>query len=229
MEKFILRVLVIVLLGGVVGLFAMSRSKVMLHLPPANTTNTGQTTGNTSTPPAPTPAQTSSSGPAEETPAQPESTGPAASTGAAPTPETPTNTAATPKPAAPKGTVEDYFITLDQAKEMLAQGDAIFIDARPFVEFREGHIRGAMHVDKRYFDGAAPKKVRDYLPGRPVVVYCHGAECTDSEAVVKRLIALNLGIGPYYIIRDGWPGWKERNKTDPGGFPIDVGGEVGFE
>ena len=101
--------------------------------------------------------------------------------------------------------------------------DGIFIDARPYHEFTEGHIPGSMHIDKKYFDGAVPKKVRDYLPGMPVVIYCHGENCTDSEAVTARLIALKRSIGPIQIIKEGYPGWTKA------GYPVDSGGEVGFE
>lgn len=192
MEKFILRVMVIVLLGAGVGVYFMSRSNVMLHLPdqPAQ-------------PPAPPPTN--------PPPAPPSGI-----------PEAPRAT-----PPAPASTVAQYHIDLDRAKALLAAGDAIFIDARPYAEYAEGHIRGAMFLDKGHV--ATERKVRNYLPGKEVVVYCHGAECTDSEAVVKRLIALNLSIGPFRIIKDGFPAWVERNRADPQGYPIDRGPEVGFE
>jgi rhodanese-related sulfurtransferase len=229
-ERFILRVLVLVLLGTTIGGFAASCSHVMLHLPdqqpqangqqaPKQRANPDGPRGSTAAPEvAVAPAgATGSTGAAAPT-------GAPASTGAATGTTTPV---ATTQPE-PQKESNPWFISLEEAKALHDKG-VIFIDARTYVEFTEGHIAGAMHCDKKYFDGAAPKKVRDYLPGQEVVVYCHGAECTDSEAVVKRLIALNLGIGPYHIIKDGFPGWQEKNKVDPQGYPIDQGGEVGFQ
>lgn len=151
------------------------------------------------------------------------------------TPATPSTSPPAAQPEAPKpaalSEVEQKggfkFVDLAWAKKIhdaqsLDGQGVIFIDARIFKDFTDGHIPGAMHIDKRYFDGAAPKKIRDYLPGNAVVVYCGGADCTDSEAVVLRLKTLNIGIGPYYIVKDGFPGWKKA------GYPIATGGEVGF-
>jgi rhodanese-related sulfurtransferase len=142
-------------------------------------------------------------------------TGPAAPTGA-------TGTAAVTPPAPPPAE-SGWFISVQQAKEIYDKNEAIFIDARNFDEYREGHILGSMHIDKKYFDGAAGgDKARKYLIGQHVVIYCHGAECTDSEAVAKRLVALNLHIGPIHIIKDGIGGWQKA------GYPVDKGNEVGF-
>src|SRR5262249_26341678 len=125
------------------------------------------------------------------------------------------------------GKVTDYFITLPMAKKLFDDKkwhdkDLIFVDAREYREYAEGHIAGAMSCPKQRFDGAVPKYVRNYLPGNAVVIYCHGADCTDSEAVVKRLSALNLSIGPMFIIKDGFPGWKDA------GYPINKGDSEGF-
>ncbi|QYU66277.1 rhodanese-like domain-containing protein [Leptolyngbya sp. 15MV] len=108
------------------------------------------------------------------------------------------------------------------AQEVGGRG-VVFVDARNWTEFSAGHIRGAMWIDKKHFDGATPRKIREFLPGNAVVVYCHGELCTDSEAVVRRLHALNLGIGPFFILRDGFDAWKRA------GYPVDSGSEVGFD
>lgn len=225
MERFILRVLVLVLLGTTIGGFAASCSHVMLHLPEQqpnavapNPTKTGQNAQPAATGSAPATGTAAATGSTTAVPA----TGATGATSAAVPAGATGSTTADAEPKNP------WFISLEEAKALHDKG-VIFIDARTYIEYTEGHIQGAMHCDKKYFDGAAPKKVREYLPGQEVVVYCHGAECTDSEAVVKRLIALNLNIGPYHIIKDGYPGWEGKNKVDPKGYPIDRGGEVGFQ
>lgn len=122
---------------------------------------------------------------------------------------------APPPPPPPDG----LFISLAKAKELLDHGDAVFVDARPYDDFKAGHVLGAVHIDKKYFDGAAGADIaKKNLMGQRVVVYCHGADCTDSEAVAKRLIALNLNIGPVHIIKEGFPGWKAA------GYPVEQGG-----
>jgi len=132
------------------------------------------------------------------------------------------------QPSAPANPAEKYFISLAKAKELFdlkakGQWDGVFIDARGYDNYLEGHIPGSMHIDKKYFDGKRPEKVRMYLPGVEVVIYCHGEQCTDSEAVAVRLQALKLNIGPIHIIKEGFPGWAAA------GFPVDKGGEVGFD
>jgi rhodanese-related sulfurtransferase len=131
------------------------------------------------------------------------------------------------QPAPAANPAEKYFITLAKAKELYdlkakGQWDGIFIDARGYDDLTKGHIPGSMHIDKKYFDGAVPKKVTLYLPGTEVVIYCHGEQCTDSEAVAIRLQALKLSIGPIHIIKDGYPGWVGA------GYPVAAGGEEGF-
>jgi len=121
----------------------------------------------------------------------------------------------------------DRHISLERAKKLfddqaLDGRSVFFVDAREYWHYTDQHVTGAMHIDKKYFDGAAPKKVLDYLPGNAVVVYCMGADCSDSEAVATRLEALNLNIGPIFIMKDGLPGWVSA------GYPTAKGGEVGF-
>ncbi len=210
MERFVLRVMVIVLLGTTLGFWGMAHSKVITGLPKQRTdlTNGAKVVV---PPPAPTGAV--------EAPVAP--TGATGATGASGS--TTTSTQA-PKP---ENNLSDYLIDLTTAKKLwdtkkYNDKDVIFVDAREYVEYQEGHIAGAMSCPKRRFDGAAPKYVREYLPGNAVVVYCHGELCTDSEAVVKRLIALKLDIGPFFIIKEGMPGWVKA------GYPVNKGDSEGF-
>jgi rhodanese-related sulfurtransferase len=154
-------------------------------------------------------------------------TGPTAPTGMAPAPIPAGPTGQTPKPPIPgtptgatgaAAAESNWFIDLATAKKIYDSNDAVFVDARTYDEFKEGHIYGAIHIDKKYFDGAAGADIaRKQLKGQHVVIYCHGAECTDSEAVAKRLLALNMQIGPIHIIKDGFPGWKAA------GYPVNSG------
>jgi rhodanese-related sulfurtransferase len=222
MQGFLLKTLVLLFLGLGVGLAASWNTTVKLHpdlptrpvLRPPVAPDTG----------APAPTGTT----APTGPAAPAGTDGKANQGItpvphAPAPETtpPQGNAATPQP--PAHTAADgFFITLDEAKKKFDSQQAIFIDARAFAEYKDGHIRGAMHMDKARIAGSM-SKIRNYLPGSELVIYCHGAECTDSEAVIKRLQALHLNLGPYYIIKDGFPGWKAAN------YPVDTGDEVGYQ
>jgi rhodanese-related sulfurtransferase len=160
----------------------------------------------------------------------PGSEAPAVPTPTAPQVPDPPAQGTQPSPAAMPAAAEQpatdgYFISVAKAKEfydkkMRNEWDGFFIDARPYNEYQDGHIPGAMHLPK---EKVAWPKARNYLPGMPVIIYCHGESCTDSEAVAKRLVALNLHIGPIHIIKEGLPGWQQA------GYPVDKGGEAGFD
>lgn len=217
MERWTLRILVLVLLATTIGFWQLAHSKVitgLAHQPNATELlkpkgPTGQT-GN---------AQPPHTGQTGATGNPPEFTSPPTP----PTGQTGATGAETPKA---KNPMDDYMVTIEQAKTLWDKSQAgeniVFVDAREFVEYREGHIARAMSCPKRRFDGAAPAYVRNNLPGMAVVVYCHGELCTDSEAVIIRLQALKLSIGPFYIIRDGYPGWVKA------GHPVNTGDSEGW-
>ncbi len=115
------------------------------------------------------------------------------------------------------------LISVEAAKTLYDGHNAVFIDARPKAEFLQSHVTGAMQLEKSDLDGPPPSKVLNYLPGMEVVVYCHGELCTDSANVVKRLLALNKGIGPMHIIKAGFPGWQAAK------LPVESGPEAGFQ
>ncbi len=124
----------------------------------------------------------------------------------------------TPEPPAPE--LPNYYIDTDRAKELWDQGkrngSVWFIDARPRQDFLASHVARAMHVTPDMLAGA-PGKVVNNLPGMTIVVYCQGAQCTDSASVMKRLQNLKRDIGPIYIMKDGFPSWQAL------GFPVESG------
>lgn len=214
MKYFPLQVAIILGAGLATGFAFSMNSKVQLHLDP--NINKGIPAPQPKGPSGPT-GTASPTGTTAPT-GQPAPTGATAPTGQ------PAATAATgPTATAPTGETTDVFVSLDYAKKLFDSHSAVFIDARPKAEFLKSHITGAMQLEKGDLDAAPPAKVLNYLPGSAVIVYCHGQLCTDSENVVKRLVALNKGIGPFHIIKDGFPGWEAAK------YPIETGPEVGFE
>lgn len=136
----------------------------------------------------------------------------------------PREEAARPTPPAPtppiQSSLPNYFITLERAKELFDKGrrdgTVYFVDARPLKDYAAGHVAGATHMLPG-FGGPVAQRARNYFPGQTVVVYCHGATCTDSEAVMVGLQNLKCGIGAIYIMKDGFDPWKER------GWPVEAG------
>src|SRR5436190_1922879 len=121
MERFTLRVLVLVLMGTTLGFWAMAHSHVMTSLPPQDVIR----------PPT-------RPGPVPEGPIG--STGASGATAATGGGEVLTIKTPIPGPKAPTGAgaASDYFISLDQAKQMwdtkkYGDKDVIFIDAREYI------------------------------------------------------------------------------------------------
>ncbi len=143
---------------------------------------------------------------------------------------------AAPAPPAPEKPGQDdpprteaeqpnYFIDVDRAKQLFDRGqqqhDVYFVDARPAKDYTALHVAGAMHLPTEAFSGRPPQKAFDYLPGMTVVIYCHGATCTDSQRVMIGLQDMKRDIGPIYIMKDGFDTWKARGwPVEPGPDPL---------
>ena len=183
----------------------------------------------------PAPASTGSA-PARATDSKPVETKPAdnkpvetAPTTPPPEAAKPAATAPAPSSVTPRDEPKDWFITLERAKELYDKKDlngrqVIFVDARTYVEFTDGHIRGAMCYSTKYTQGAPQAKLKNYLPGSAVVLYCRGELCQDSFDVGRYFQSLHLDIGPIFVIKDGFPGWEKA-------YPklVDKGPEIGFD
>lgn len=154
---------------------------------------------------------------------------------AAPPPPPPAPVKEAPKEAskpdsgvATREAAKEWFISTERAKEMFDKKEVdgkqvIFVDARTYNEFTEGHIRGAMCYSTKYTQGAPQSKLKNYLPGSAVVLYCHGETCTDSIDVGRYFQSLHMDIGPIYVIKDGFPSWQKLYPT-----LVDKGPEIGF-
>jgi rhodanese-related sulfurtransferase len=127
-----------------------------------------------------------------------------------------------------EASASDSYITVEQARQLfdrqfLAGRQVVFIDARARNYYEQGHIEGAMSLPVGEYGAATPRKVRDYLPGTTVVIYCQGEQCSDSHDLAKRLQHSNLDIAPILILKAGYPAWAEA------GHPIMTGPEVGWD
>jgi rhodanese-related sulfurtransferase len=107
----------------------------------------------------------------------------------------------------------DELIQAAEAKQRHDQG-ALFIDARPEIVYKLGHIPGALWLPDDAFDRVFPQ-IESKLRGRfDIVVYCSGYGCESSHIVARRLKALQI---PAVILQDGEPAWSEA------GYPLRVG------
>ena len=107
----------------------------------------------------------------------------------------------------------DETIPAAEAKSRLDKG-AVFLDARPKMNYDVEHIPGALNLPEETFDQTWPTlepRVRDSLD---VVVYCAGFGCEASHDVARRLKALGV---PAVVLDEGWPAWQDA------GYPIQAG------
>jgi rhodanese-related sulfurtransferase len=104
------------------------------------------------------------------------------------------------------------MLTVPQARVLYEQG-AFFVDGRVRAEFDAGRIPGALHATPAMLlDGTSPDVLA--LPRElPVVIYCGGGDCTDSENIA--IVLTQAGFTRLFILKDGYPGWKDA------GLPVE--------
>lgn len=99
-------------------------------------------------------------------------------------------------------------VTTTQAKKILDQKGAVFIDARRSDQFAKGHIPGALNIFAYEF----PDHIGDVAPipkNKLIVVYCDGGECELSHDLAGDLKTFGF---TNVVIYTG--GWEEWSKTD---------------
>jgi rhodanese-related sulfurtransferase/DNA-binding transcriptional ArsR family regulator len=87
--------------------------------------------------------------------------------------------------------VKEYFDEFDGmepiGREALVgrarAGDITVIDVRPLVEYRSGHIEGALSIPLEDLE----KRLTELPPGREIVAYCRGPYCVLAAEAVRLL------------------------------------------
>jgi rhodanese-related sulfurtransferase len=107
------------------------------------------------------------------------------------------------------GVVEAYLTDRDALEavdssdllERLRDGSVVVLDIRPEVEYRAGHIPGALSVPVDALEAALKTLPRD----REVVAYCRGPYCVFSDEAVAFLRARGYRARR---LRQGLPDWR---------------------
>ncbi len=142
---------------------------------------------------------------------------------AAITPSAPSNTG-TPSPGAAPAAGDETLtpaqrskghITLAEAYTLFKSDTAYFIDTRKKSDYEEGHVKDAFGIPLSAFLGKSPKLVDAIDRSSPIVCYCIGGNCDESDEVAKNLNL--MGYKNVYIMHAGFPGWKAA------GYPIQTG------
>ncbi len=108
-------------------------------------------------------------------------------------------------------------LSLEEFSQYAEGKQGLVLDARPEIFHRLGHVPGAMSLAREDFENAytALRSLLEKDRSQPLVVYCSGASCEDSELVKQSLEA--LGYTNVGIFRGGWLEWQAAGKAEEGG------------
>jgi rhodanese-related sulfurtransferase len=112
---------------------------------------------------------------------------------------------------------DTMMVSFDEARRLFFAGDALFLDARPPEDYREGHIRGARNLPADAPDEDLMKALADISQDALIIVYCHGETCTLSEELASTL--RDMGFMDVRVLADGWGLWMKNDlpgETGPG-------------
>ena len=101
------------------------------------------------------------------------------------------------------------MVTLAQAR---AWGrNAIWVDARPDVEFERDHIPGAVLLNEDRWNELLPQFLVTWSPEKRVVVYCSSQSCNASREVARRLRD-EAQLKNVFVLQGGWEEWLKSRK-----------------
>lgn len=87
--------------------------------------------------------------------------------------------------------------------------DVIWLDARSYEEFEEGHIPDAIHFDEGDWDMGLVALMDAWLnQPRPIIIYCGSESCGTSKRVADRLREA-LPEAEIYSLKGGWDAWQK--------------------
>jgi rhodanese-related sulfurtransferase len=107
------------------------------------------------------------------------------------------------------------LVTLQEAEDLWAAGEAVVFDARPERLFRESHVPRARNLPATESKLKIPPDLLELPRERTLVVYCEGGDCQSSLALAKRLH--DEGFKDIRVMTGGWEEWKKA------GLPEETG------
>ena len=107
------------------------------------------------------------------------------------------------------------LITLQEAEDLWAAGEAVLFDARPERLFRESHVPRARNLPAMESKLKIPPDLLELPRERTLVVYCEGGDCQSSLALAKRLH--DEGFKDIRVMTGGWEEWKKAGLPEEKG------------
>jgi rhodanese-related sulfurtransferase len=101
------------------------------------------------------------------------------------------------------------MVTVTQARAW--RGNAIWVDARPDVEFERDHIPGAVQLNEDRWNELLPQFLAAWSPEKRVVIYCSSQSCNASREVARRLRD-EAQLKNAFVLQGGWEEWLKSRK-----------------
>ncbi|MBM2810743.1 MAG: transcriptional regulator, ArsR family [Chloroflexi bacterium] len=98
----------------------------------------------------------------------------------------------------------------EELRRRLEDDDITVLDVRPALEYRQGHIAGAISLPLEELE----TRLAELPPGRQIVAYCRGPYCVYADEAVETLSRHGRSASRLVI---GYPDWAAS------GLPIAVG------
>ena len=112
-------------------------------------------------------------------------------------------------------TINATAVSIELAKNLYDNDNAIFIDARSRIDFIAGHILGAINIPVNGTQLSSWHSLQNISKNTLILTYCSGATCEASLKLAR--ILENLG---YMNTRVFFGGWQEWQKA---GYPTSKG------
>jgi len=91
-------------------------------------------------------------------------------------------------------------LSRDALLRRITEGDAIVLDVRPAIEYRQGHIAGARSIPLEELE----HRLQELDARQEVVAYCRGPYCVFADEAVALLRARGI---PAVRYAEGYPDW----------------------
>jgi len=99
------------------------------------------------------------------------------------------------------------MVTVVQARAW--GGNAIWVDARPDVEFEREHVTGAVLLNEDRWNELLPQFLAAWSPEKSIVVYCSSQSCNASREVARRLRD-EAQLKNVFVLKGGWEEWLKK-------------------
>ena len=110
-------------------------------------------------------------------------------------------------------TVDVEIKNAKTAKNIYDTKKAVFVDARSYETFIDGHIKNAVSIPTGEFVKFIDDFKTKYPSTTPLITYCSGRECNDSHELAQYLMV--EGYINVKVFIDGYPEWERK------GYPVE--------